>query len=81
MIHFFYKSDSYELFYFYPNSLLLVWHESVEFLLDRFGGRRDIQGVLDLLPQYPGMSAGFHANTLALARRKEMSALSYLGSR
>ena len=29
----------------------------------------------------PGMSEGFHANTSALARRKEMSALSYLGSR
>ena len=29
----------------------------------------------------PGMSAGFQANTSALACRKEMSALSYLGSR
>ena len=29
----------------------------------------------------PGMSVGFQANTSALARKKEMSALSYLGSR
>ena len=29
----------------------------------------------------PGMSIGFQANTTALAHRKEMSSLSYLGSR